>query len=198
MAPDDHGSSALHGQTLDWLAAQVETPFLLTLDSDVEFLAEGWLTEMISLMKRENLVALGEYQAGHRGYRSRLAPHLLLLRTDSFRSLGAYFRASVTIDDPDEAQQWHARPRSFNLGSGELDKYQTVTVYPTGAALLERIQERGARWSDLPDSIAQKFRHLGHMSWSGSAPLEVLGSDGLRSHYAQALSYIRERLSLYR
>ena len=97
-----------HGAALDWLVTKVRTPFFLTLDSDVEFLATGWLTEMLNLMEQMALVALGEYEPGQGGYRERLAPYILLLRTAFIRALCTSFRGFVRIEDPAEAQRWQA------------------------------------------------------------------------------------------
>ena len=140
------GASTGHGVTLDWLAEKVTTPFLLTLDSDVEFLATGWLREMLNLLKRASLTALGEYEPGVCGYRSRLAPHLLLLRTSALHTHHWSFRGFVSIEDPDEAKRWRARPKSPNLDAEEAATHS----YPGLSTPSHRAAPGPERWRDLP------------------------------------------------
>lgn len=188
-----------HGATLDWLAVRVRTPFFLTLDSDVEFLASGWLTDMLDLMVGEGLDALGVYEPGFQGYRPRLAPYVLLLRTATFQALGTSFQPFVRIEDAEEARRWQARPRGFRVEFEEIASYRTAAFYPTAAYLFERLQESGARWRDLPGAIAAKFQHLGHMSWSPVRPdtAQAPGADGPTREQAAKLAYVQERLRGY-
>lgn len=197
VTDDSDPALTLHGATLDWLSTRVQTPFFLTLDSDVEFLARGWLSEMLELMERDRLDALGEYLPGHDGYRARLGPHVLLLRTSAFRALGASFRSFVRIEDPEEARRWQARPRSFHVDLEELAGYRTAALYATGAGLFERLERAGARWAALPRPLAAKFLHLGHMSWAANTRGELPGAVRLRDDHAARLAYVRERLRLY-
>jgi hypothetical protein len=195
--PLDDARLTLHCETLDWLAARVQTPFFLTLDSDVEFLATGWLSEMLDLASRDDLVALGQYEPGRAGYRPRLAPYVLLVRTAAFRALRASFRGHARIADPDEARRWRARPPSLNLDLEELASFRKAMFYTTGAAFFERLEQSGARWSDLPAAIARKFHHLGHMSWAADEQDTLPGTPALRRAHATRLAYVRQRLDQY-
>lgn len=190
----DPGALTEHGAALDWLAARVETPYFLTLDSDVEFLEAGWLGEMLEQMTACDLAALGHYEPGMDSYRPRLAPYALLLRTSSFRSLRTSFRGFVQIHDPAEARRWQASPRplAFQMDTAELSEYRTAAFYSTAARVFERLIETRARWSDLPDRVGRKILHLGHMSWvsEGDSP----APEALRSEHAARLAYVRERL----
>ncbi len=196
-APDAEITS--HGATLDWLAVRVRTPFFLTLDSDVEFLEAGWLTDMLDLMAGEDLDALGVYEPGFRGYRPRLAPYVLLLRTATFHAVRASFLPFVRIEDAEEARRWQARPRGFQVQFEEIAAYRTAAFYPTAAYLFERLCEGGARWRDLPAALAAKFQHLGHMSWAPGTP-DVGGAPrggDLAGGQAAKLAYVQERLRRY-
>lgn len=195
-ASEEHLVLTHHGVTLDWLAEQVRTPFFLTMDSDVEFLASGWLSEMLDLMERENLVALGEYTPGLGAYRRRLMPHLLVLRTAAFRTLRVSFQGFVRIEDPGEARRWLARPNKIELDPKELLDYTTASFYDTGAALFESLERIHAHWASLPPAIMLKFRHIGHMSW-GSSTSELISERNLSADRSSRLAYVRERLSLY-
>lgn len=186
-----------HGVTLDWLARQVTTPFFLTLDSDVEFMAGGWLSAMVAFAMQEELVALGVYEPGMAGYRPRLAPYVLLMRTAPFRSLGLSFQSFVRIEDPAEAARWRARGHSFQVADQELASYHSASFYATGAALFERLEQTDARWAALSDDIADRFRHLGHMSWAADTAGDVPGAADLHTDHDAKLAYVRARLRQY-
>jgi GT2 family glycosyltransferase len=186
-----------HGAALDWLAARVATPYFLTLDSDVEFFGPGWLSEMLACVEARGLVAIGEYEPGRVGYRPRLAPHLLLLRTDAFRALRVSFQSFEYVEDPSEVQRWCARPASFFVDPRELASYRTVALYATGAALFERLVQTRAGWSAIPEATTRKFLHLGHMSWAADISETGSGGQRIRTEYASRLAYVRERLRLY-
>jgi glycosyltransferase involved in cell wall biosynthesis len=157
-----------HGGALDYLVARVETTYFVTLDSDVEFVEAGWLTALLDLACRENLDALGVFEPALGNYRARLAPHLCLLRTETFRRLKTSFREFASFTDQAESARFRARDRSSPLTVEEVATYRAGRFYPTGALVFERLQQHGARWSDLPQELCRMFQHLGHMSWNAS------------------------------
>jgi len=195
----DPGPEAIaeHGATLDWLTARVGTPFVLALDSDVEFLADGCLDAMLAYAERQGLDALGVYEPGHRGYSARLAPYVLLLRTAVIRRLGLSFRGGSVTADPDEARRWQARPPRYRLEHGELDHYPTTRVYATAAYMFERLVAEGRPWADLPTDIAARFHHYGHLSWGGLSDAEG-GSAASRHENALLLAAVEKALKAYR
>jgi hypothetical protein len=188
-----------HGATLDWLATQVNTPFFITLDSDVEFLERGWLTEMLELMLRERAVALGVYEAGDDGYASRLAPHLLMLRTAELRCLRASFRGFTRFGSVTEARRWASRTASLTIDREERQRdYPTSRFYSTAAAIFERILETGCKWCELPTTIARKVRHWGQMSWAaGTRDYMLAVPPTMRTSHAVRQEAIRARLRAY-
>jgi glycosyltransferase involved in cell wall biosynthesis len=154
-----------HGATLDWLARKVRTRYFLTLDSDVVFLRRGWLSDLREVIEKRGAVAVGEFEPGLGGYRSRLAPYVLLLDTKRFRALRCSFRSCVLMSDPADVRRWHRRPPSENLDFAELCAYPSGAFYSTGAMLFERIVQSGLDWVSTPPQIRRKYDHLGHMSW---------------------------------
>jgi hypothetical protein len=160
----------------------------------VEFLAPGWLGDMLELAETRDLTALGVYEPGVAGVRERLAPFLLLTRRAEFRKLDVSFQPFIRIDDAEEAQRWLARPpgldRDYNLDANEAASYPTAAFYPTGAALFERLRSTDARWANLSEAIACKVRYLGHMSWAATR-----GTSTQRTDHAVCLTYVRERLA---
>lgn len=187
---------AEHGATLDWLTARVCTPFVLTLDSDVEFLADGCLDAMLAYAERQGLDALGVYEPGHRGYGPRLAPYVLLLRTAVIRHVGLSFRSGSVTADPDEARRWRARPTRYQLDPADLDQYPTTRVYATAAYLFERLVAAGRPWANLPSDIAGRFHHHGHLSWGALSDAEG-GSAASRHENALRLAAVEKALKAY-
>jgi hypothetical protein len=187
---------AEHGVTLDWLVARAGTPFVLTLDSDVEFLADGCLEAMLEYAQSRGLDALGVYEQGYQGYGARLAPYVLLLRTAVFRQLGLSFRAGSITGDRDEARRWLARPPAYQLDPAELGRYPTTRVYATAAYMFEKLVSAGRPWADLPSDIASRFHHYGHVSWGGLPDSEG-GSASSRQERALRLAEIERALQAY-
>lgn len=197
---------ARHGSTLDWLAALVQTPYFVTLDSDVEFLRDGWLSEMLSLLQDENLDAVGEYEPGFplaggpdgTGYRPRLAPHLLLLRTAAFRPIHASFRGFCYTRTEEETRRWLAISDRRCLTPADLEGFRTLTIFDTGAYLFERLRGTGLRWMSTPDSIRlSAYKHLGHMSTVPADSARNPRREDFLAAHADRMAYVAERLRLY-
>lgn len=156
---------AEHGATLDWLMARVDTTFTLVLDSDVEFRGPDVIAELVAFADRYALDAVGEFEPGWYGYRPRLAPYLLLLRTETVRNLHTSFRGFTEIADPAEYARWAAGAHRYEVPPEEFATYRTMRCYPTAARLFERLTEERLAWKEIPDGLAERVRHFGHMSW---------------------------------
>ncbi|MGW6978368.1 glycosyltransferase family 2 protein [Streptomyces sp. NPDC054932] len=193
VVPDD-GELCQHSTALDWLAPQVDTPYFLLLDSDVEFLSTGWLSDLVDLADAEGLAAVGEFEPGRFPCRDRLATYLLLLRTDAFRALGVPFRQVLTFGDPLEEERWYSRARHHVLDPSAFDGFPSAAFYDTAAALFERLGREGLPWKPFPPAVAAKFRHLGQMSWSADAHDDYVGVELLREHVRVASEYAGARL----
>jgi hypothetical protein len=178
--------STEHGATLDWLVAQVTTPYAVMIDSDVELLADGWLEAALAVVHRDGLAAFGSLEPGRGRYRPRLALHLLLIRTDAVRRVNGTFRGTFRCDDPDERERWRARRNGWAIDLDDLDAFPDVTVYPPGAQLLEALDAAGERWAAFPADIERRYVHYGHLSWGGAD-----GGDNSRR------AAVRDRLLAY-
>ncbi len=187
---------AEHGRTLDWLIGRVRTPFTLVLDSDVQFLEEGCVDGMLALARSSGLSALGVHEPGYAGYRPRLAPYVLLLRTDVVRRLGVSFRGGEVTEDAAERARWQARRPAYELDPAELARFPTTRVYSTGALLFERLLEAGEPWADLPVVLARRFHHYGHLSWGGLADDDG-GNAAARAEHARVLAAVEQALAAY-
>ncbi|MDK1349128.1 hypothetical protein QNO09_38980 [Streptomyces sp. 378] len=193
VVPDD-GELCQHSTALDWLAPQVDTPYFLLLDSDVEFLSPGWLGDLVGFADAEGLAAVGEFEPGRFPCRDRLATYLLLLRTDVFRALGVPFRQALRFGDPREEERWYSRARHHVLDPSAFDGFPSAAFYDTAAVLFERLQREGLPWKPFPPTVAAKFRHLGQMSWSADARDDYAGVELLREHVRVAAEYAGTRL----
>lgn len=188
---------AEHGATVDWLLARVRTPYALVLDSDVEFRVPGTIAGMLELAEGRRLAALGLHEPGHGGYRPRLAPYVLLLRTDVVRALGTSFRGCTLTDDAEEARRWHDYAGRFEMDPAEVALFPATRIYPTGARFFERLVETGLPWSDLPPALAGSFHHFGHLSWGGLADAQG-GSERARTEHALSRAAVEAALAAYR
>jgi glycosyltransferase involved in cell wall biosynthesis len=186
--PRRHASG--HGATLDWLMRKVTTRYALTLDSDVVFLRSGWLSDLRTLLESRAAAAVGELESGVGGYRSRLAPYVLLFDTEQVRALRTSFKPCVLINDPAEVDRWRRRGPSENLSYAELRGYRSAAFYSTGAMLFERMVESGVRWAATPLRTRRKYRHLGHMSWGPS-------EGHRRADHRAKLAYVQALLQQY-
>jgi glycosyltransferase involved in cell wall biosynthesis len=164
------GRATSHGATLDWLARKVNTPYFLTLDSDVVFLRRGWLSDLRETLESRAVAAVGEFEPGVDAYRPRLAPYLMLIESDQFRTLRCSFRSCVMMTDPAEIRRWRRRRPTENVSYEELCTYHTGAFYSTGARLFERMVDSGVPWAATPLRIRRKYYHLGHMSWGAREP----------------------------
>jgi hypothetical protein len=185
-----------HGATLDWLVERVTTPLVLVMDSDVEFLSQGCVAAMVDLLERKQLAALGRLEPGWHGYQPRLAPALLLLRTEVVRRHAASFRPATWLADPAEAERWEQRGPAYEAPPSELATYHSLTTYPTAALMFKRLREEGESWADLPEDICRRFRHFGHMSW-GQLPDHEGGTASSRSAASERLRTIETALLAY-
>jgi len=192
----DGDEMAEHGATLDWLVGRVTTPDVLVMDSDGEFRSGGFLDKALALAERERLDALGTYEPGHLGYRPRLAPHLLLLRTDAIRAVDVSFRGGSVTVDPEEAQRWQVHSRRFELDPVDIQLFPTTRIYPTGGYLFEKLVARGYRWADLPSDLAAGYHHFGRLSWGDLADSDG-GSAAARHDHARQLTNVMAALAAH-
>jgi hypothetical protein len=193
----DPEAESAHAPTLDWLATQVETPFFLTLDSDVELLEAGWLEELVDLAQREQLDAIAEHDPGiDPVYAPRLQPHLGLFRSRTWRRVRGSFQGHITATDPEEERRWHARPPQVGVTLEDVAAYRTLRIHDTGALLLALLAAEGGRWQPTPANIVARYFHLEHMSWVATARAGAFRQT-LAGHYQSRLDYVRERLGSY-
>jgi glycosyltransferase involved in cell wall biosynthesis len=186
---------SMHGPTLDWLVKQVETPYVVTMDSDVEFYEPGWLTALLRCTAADpNLAAVGELEPGIGGYAPRLAPYLLLLRAEVPAQLNVAFRGFSNTSDPDEVRRLQAIGPRWRLDESELLDFPNLRVYSTGAVLFEAMQRRGLAWADTPPAVRRMYRHIGHQSW-GDRPEDAPGQAEFARADAASREYVRNRLS---
>jgi hypothetical protein len=185
-----------HAPALDWLTSKVATPFFVLLDSDVEFLASGWLSDLVTLAEREGLAAVGEYEGPYHPCRPRLATYLLFIRTEAFKSLSVPFQSRLIFGHKQEERRWYSSTRNHVLDPSKFDGYPSAAFYDTGALFFEKMQQAGLKWATFPDSIASKFRHLGQMTWSADADDDYVGIEYLRDHVRTATIYAKTRLQL--
>ncbi|MGV9836485.1 glycosyltransferase [Nocardia niigatensis] len=192
--PSTHSPADLtrHSVALDDLAASASSRYVLCLDSDVEFLRVGWLSQLLSEADNHGLAAVGEYEPAIGCYQPRLAPHMLLVRTAAIRAYGLSFAGYAAVDDPEEAARFVRRPHesTYRLTLQEVTSYRSARIYPPGAKLLEMLTTARLPWRPMPKQVLASYNHLGHMSW-GDADPDLVGE------HRNRLEYLRRRLQAY-
>ncbi len=144
------GPSVSHGVALDRLVSKVETPWLITCDNDVEYLAP-----VVEEMKAENAFCVsppdrfGMGSAEYMGYpckgQPRIDPCCALFRTEDLKRL-LEFTSFAFYVSPHQAKN-----------------------YDTGSMLYQFALATGLTVSQ-PNWLWERIHHFGGLTWMSSAP----------------------------
>jgi hypothetical protein len=145
-----------HFEWLDGWAARAAARFVVFVDSDVCFVGEGWLAELMATATSTGAALVcaevHQEQAGfvHPGsgevmrLAARPCAHLLLVDRAQVAGIDVSF-APVVVPSPDV-------PEGF-------------VSYDVAALFFGELDNRGLRWIEMPAEFAARFRHFGGMSW---------------------------------
>jgi hypothetical protein len=152
-----------HAEWLDHWVATCPARYCAFSDSDVEYLRDGWLADLVG-RATETGAALTcarmqwpppEFNHPTTGAARRLAPRptpwLFLLDLDQVRGrVQESFRYRDVVDP---------------------DAYGGKVAYDVAAAYFAELTRVGLGWAEMPDAFQQKFRHFGGLTWlKHSAP----------------------------
>jgi glycosyltransferase involved in cell wall biosynthesis len=152
VAPDGRK----HAEWLDRWLASARADYVVFSDSDVEYLEDGWLRDMVGTAEREHAALVcarmqrppDAFEHPVTGAKRRLAPRptpwLLLLDVQQARGLDASFRY-VDVADP--------------------DAYGGIVAYDVGAAYFAALEAAELTWAEMPADWQSKFRHFGGLTW---------------------------------
>ncbi len=153
VAPDGRR----HAEWLNHWVANCASRYLVFVDSDMEFLRRGWLTDIVecaratgAAMVTSRLQDLGDL--GHRTkdgsplrWAKRPTPWLMLVDTEQLRGLDDAGFGYRQVDDPER------------LG-GRI-------AYDTGAYTYAALEARGLTCVAMPDGWDACYHHFGGMTW---------------------------------
>ena len=145
-----------HGEWIDqWLADTTEQ-YLVVCDSDVEFLADGWLAAMVETARSGNAALVATriqardgvpYTHPGTGARATLAPRpepwLMMIDTTKVRgvvSASFLYEERVLVDG-------------------------TKVAYDTAAAFFRELTAAGLPYVEMPMSFADAYRHYSGLTW---------------------------------
>jgi glycosyltransferase involved in cell wall biosynthesis len=114
--PSRRGGSFAHGAALDFLVAQVDTPYAVVFDADCTPLMHGWDTYLLAqLDERTKIVGsrLGEGWSGNKPIDFPL-PFLALFDVATYRALGISAMPEDPVQEKDSCWQW--RPKYLEAG----------------------------------------------------------------------------------
>ncbi|HEV7524946.1 MAG TPA: glycosyltransferase [Acidimicrobiia bacterium] len=145
----------MHGDWLDGWLKDCPTRYCVFCDSDMEFLAGGWLRDMVDEMTSTGAALVCAYFTPpnpdyvHPVFQNRMqlgprpSPWLLLLDLDQVRDISSSF-----------------------LFHEELSADGSPTIaYDVGGYFFHELVERGLPWRAMPESFLAKVHHFGGMSW---------------------------------
>lgn len=145
-----------HAEWLEhWLDA-CEHQYAVFVDSDVEFVGKGWLTDLIATARKtQAALVCAEMLPGGVRYvhpldgtvmelAARPSPWLFLLDATQTRGIDAGFGWMHELD-----------PRAHG----------GMVAYDVGAAFLRALGDRERTWAAMPAEFQRKFRHFGGLSW---------------------------------
>lgn len=146
-----------HAQWLDHWMQECPARYAVFVDSDMEFLTDGWLRDLVDVARRDGAAMVTsrvQHLVDHdhvdkdgapRRWAPRPTPWLMLVDLAQVRGrVDAGFGFRVT-DDPE-------RP------GGKV-------AYDTGAAFFEAVQRLGLAWAEMPEGWDCCYRHFGGMTW---------------------------------
>ena len=143
-----------HADWLDrWLSA-CEHRYVVFVDSDVAFLHEGWLRDLVEKAQSTDAALVcaefgaeeSNYTTGHaRPVRLAARPcaHLLLLDVPQVKNLNVSFASSIEEAEVPEG----------------LIEYDVVSKF------FVELQNQGLRYEVMPPEYGAKYRHWGGLSW---------------------------------
>jgi hypothetical protein len=146
-----------HWEWLDHWRQSCPTRYAVFVDSDVQFLAPGWLEALLEWADREKWAMVGGEFIGeqpdslHAGvilfrFAARLAPWLLLV-------------------DIERCDRVHV---SFQDGSHPSTQVHEGTIaYDVGGRLFHSLRLLGIGCGAMPAAFRQSYRHQGGLSWLG-------------------------------
>lgn len=193
LSPEDQ---AQLGQTIDFLLPQVRTRYTVLVDSDVEFIEPGWLSDMVEMMNDNDIDLFGFLEPARHPIQERFATFVLAMRTAEILALDCSFATSLSFGAPAEATIWHSRNYGKFLDTTAFTDFPTARFHDTAAQVYESARAHGLNCTEFPSRWRRKFLHLEHMAWADSTDDSYAGADALRHHRHRALAYARARCEL--
>ncbi|HLI74895.1 MAG TPA: glycosyltransferase [Acidimicrobiales bacterium] len=145
-----------HHEWLDRWVAQCPARYAVFVDSDVCFVTEGWLSELVAAARSTNAALvcaqLHQEETGfvHPGsgevmrLAARPCAHLLLVDTAQVAGIDASF-APVVVPSSDVPEGY--------------------VSYDVAALFFGELDRAGLGWIEMPAGFSATFRHFGGMSW---------------------------------
>ena len=190
-----------HGQALDILTQQCDTPLAVIIDSDVEILRGDWLNQLTTQPITDEVMGVGHLREGgnftkHGFFRVPIyLPYCLLVNMDAYRKMG--FRATDWVDHyipmseyPYKDKFTEASYKAYHAINSSLEKVH----YDTAGGFSERVlfdNPDGLTMYPLPPGFAKNaIYHYGGLS----AHRKCLSSERM----SPKVKRIKERLRFLR
>ena len=148
----------LHSEWLDEVAANVDTPYWMSVHPDMIFYSGDWVVDMISVMEKnlnQDLVIAEPVSSGEIGIEpisgktvksyEKLSTWLLCFRTNYREKIQTSFSFVKETEDP-------------NTG--------IIPIYDTGEKLLADMKDKKIQYGYMPTWFQKRYYHFGSLSYA--------------------------------
>lgn len=170
-----------HAAWLDLWYATCTERFCVFSDSDVEYLAEGWLADMVQTAERTGAALVATRIQARDGVAYR-HPTTGAERTLARRPEPWLLLLDLAQTRPRVATSFKYVDRPGADG--------TKIAYDTAAAFFEDVDRAGLAWTEMPASYAAAYHHFGSLSWLGGRDVPLRR----RAKQLAKRAYVRARL----
>jgi hypothetical protein len=170
-----------HAEWLDCWYANCAERYCVFSDSDVEYLGDGWLAEMVATAERTGAALVATRIQARDG-----VPYVHPT-TGAVRTLAARPEPWLVLIDTEQA-----RPR-VSTSFRYADRVQpdgTKVAYDVAAEFFAALEGADLKWVEMPPAFASAYRHFGGLSWQQAGmPLRR------RAKQIAKRTYVRLRLT---
>ena len=176
----NNGKPRPHGEWLDAMYRDVETPYWFAVDSDMWFFAKDWLVAMLRIMEA--------------------CPNMYLLGAEPRPATPCHVEpiGGETIDSGEALCSWlfcirtSLRDRLTVPFSFTVDSQNPTTgrkfCYDTGGKLISEMRQKGISYATMPRLFTLKYFHFANLSWGLKASVAHTPWGALKAYQLRHIS----------
>ncbi len=144
-----------HGDWIDRWRLECTTPYMVVVDSDVEFTQPDWLARLLASMGDASMLAYGVVP-------ERTRKETRFGEPIEYTLLGRPDPCVLVLD--------HERTRHITAGfewREEAGRWPPERAYDTAGYFASVLEQDGQSWATIPAPVKASFNHFGGRSWRG-------------------------------